>query len=323
MNKNTQITVLGAGVSGLTSAIVLQDKGYRVQIFTKELPHNTTSAVAAAIWFPYEAWPEDKVGKWSYSTFQEFSRLSKIAETGVSFIPFTAYLDTHEEPWWLESLPADHILNDWVESPVNPDHRGFKLLVPLIESPIYLDYLLRRFLSRGGDIIQQEIKDLNQLDDDNIIVNCTGLGAAKLFNDDFVFPIQGQVVKVSSDQSIEGFATEYTMGENGDEIAYIIPRRDCLVLGGSVKRHEYSTTPDQELINRIISYCSDFEPRVEQLEIKESVVGLRPSRTEIRLEKDPQHPIVHNYGHGGAGYTVSWGCAFEVHNIITSMNGMS
>ncbi len=316
MNKKPDIAVLGAGVSGLTTAVLLAEKGFDVQIITKSLPKETTSAVAAAIWFPYEAYPEDKVNRWSYTSFREFEKLSNIKESGVSFIPFTAYLDSHETPWWLESLPESHVMNDRVKSPVNPEHRGFKLNVPLIETPIYLDYLFHRFENAGGRLIQKEIKHLDELNDGQLTINCTGLGAKYLFQDELLYPIQGQIVKVEADPEIEGLATEYFLGKHGDEIAYIIPRRDCTVLGGSVKKHHSAVKPDNGLTKRIIQYCTQFQPRVQHLEIRESVVGLRPGRTRIRVEKDPHLPVIHNYGHGGAGFTVSWGCAQEVLKLM-------
>lgn len=320
MKNSTQITVLGAGVSGLSTGIVLADNGYDVQIITKDLPHETTSAVAAAIWFPYEAYPEDKVAKWSHESFREFEQLAKISESGVSFIPFTSYLDTIEEPWWLEALPKSHLLEDWVKSPVNEEHRGYKMNVPLMESPVYLKYLLRRFLVAGGEVIHKEINSLEELDSYPLIINCTGLGARYLFNDKHVFPIQGQIVKVETDPNISGMSTEYLMGENGDEMAYVIPRRDCIVLGGTSKRHEFNLTPNPALTDRIIRHCATFQPKIEELAIQHSMVGLRPGRTEIRVEKDAELPVIHNYGHGGAGYTVSWGCAQEVLNILQNLD---
>lgn len=316
LNNKPSIVVLGAGVSGLTTGIVLAEKGFEVKIITKDLPHETTSAVAAAVWFPYEAYPENKVLKWSLESFREFEQLAKIEQSGVSFLPFTSYLDTIEEPWWLEALPESYILDDWVKSPVNPDHRGYYLSVPLIETPVYLKYLLKRFVIAGGEIIQKEIRNLDELDSNRLTINCTGLGARTLFGDELLYPIQGQIVKVEPGADISAFATEYFMGEQGDEIAYIIPRRDCIVLGGSVKKHQSSMKPDAELTERIISHCADFQPNVRNLKILESVVGLRPGRTEIRVEKDPQLPVIHNYGHGGAGFTVSWGCARAVLTLI-------
>ena len=314
-NKN-HITVLGAGVSGITTAIVLAEKGYSVKIIAKDLPFQTTSAVAAAIWFPYEAHPAVKVAQWSKTSLLKYEKLATDKETGVSFIPFTAYLDTPEKPWWLDALPPDNILDDSVKSPVNSVHRGYTLNVPLIETPIYLKYLMNKFEASGGQIVQREVASFEELNREALVVNCTGLGAKSLCRDKKLFPIQGQVVKVAPLHDIDGMATEYPLGEQGDEMAYIIPRRDGIVLGGSAKKHQTSVKADGLLTQRIISYCSEFEPEIARRTVLETKVGLRPGRNEIRLEKDEHLPVIHNYGHGGAGYTVSWGCAEEVLKLI-------
>ncbi|WP_421775136.1 FAD-dependent oxidoreductase [Gracilimonas sp.] len=314
MKNSTHITVLGAGVSGLTTAIVLAEHGFKVDIITKDLPKQTTSAVAAAIWFPYQAYPVNKVNTWSRTSFLRFKHLAKNKDSGVSFIPFTAYLDTQQKPWWLDALPAEYILNDNVQHPIHPEYRGYTLNVPLIETPFYLDYLLNRFKESGGELIQQEVGSVQELEAYFPMVNCTGLGSKYLFNDEKLYPVQGQVVRVAANQEIRGMATEYELGDQ--EMAYIIPRTDGIILGGSAKKHESSTKADPSLTERIITYCSKFEPAVLELPVLDVKVGLRPGRPQIRLEKDPHLPIIHNYGHGGAGYTVSWGCAEEVMKLF-------
>ncbi len=314
MKNNKHITVLGAGVSGLTTAIVLAEHGFKVTIITKDLPKQSTSAVAAAIWFPYEAFPKAKVNDWSRVSLLKYQRLADNEASGVSFIPFTAYLDTHQKPWWLDALPDEHILDDNVQHPVHPEYKGYTLNVPLIETPIYLEYLLNRFKETGGTIIQREVTSADELGDYFPVVNCSGLGAKHLFNDEKLYPIQGQVVRVAPDQKIQGMATEYELGDQ--EMAYIIPRSDGIILGGSAKKHQSSTKANPSLTERIITYCSAFEPSVLKLPVLDVKVGLRPGRPQIRLEKDPHLAVIHNYGHGGAGFTVSWGCAEEVLQLL-------
>jgi len=316
LKNEHNITVLGAGVSGLTSAILLAERGYKVQIITKDLPQNTTSAVAAAIWFPYEAYPEKEVARWSYESFLKFQELAEADASGVMFTPLTTFMDTRERPWWLDALPESHILDDKVPSPVHKDHQGYTLNVPLIETPIYLPFLIQQFEALGGNINQREIQNIDELNSSGPIINCTGLGARKLWGDTSVYPIQGQIIKVEPNANVQAISAEYAMGEQSDELAYIIPRRDCIVLGGSAKKHQFSTEVDDELSKRIVGYCGQFQPIVNELEIQDALVGLRPGRSSIRVEKDPLRSVIHNYGHGGAGYTVSWGCAHEVFKLI-------
>ncbi len=310
------ITVLGCGVSGLTTGITLLEQGFHVQIITKEYPEETTSAIAGAIWFPYEARPFKKVNAWSLSSFNKFQELSEAPSTGVSMIDYAIILETNDKPWWLQSIPPNHIISDSVTDFFQKDYPGYIVHVPLIETPVYLLWLVNRFKSLGGSITKREIKELNELNEFDLTINCTGLETKSLFEDSEVYPIQGQVVRVPADNSIKGMATDFLFGKNEEEMAYIIPRRDGIILGGSARKGKNTTEPDPEFSSRIISYNSEYEHTLKQKPVLETKVGLRPGRSEIRLEKDPSHPVIHNYGHGGAGYTVSWGCAFSVLDLV-------
>lgn len=312
------ITILGAGVSGLTTGITLLEAGYRVQILTKDLPKDTVSAVAGAIWFPYEARPFEKVSSLSMKSFHTYKELSEDTESGISMIDYAIILEEPDTPWWLESIPGDHIISDSVSGYYEKDYPGYIVHVPLIETPVYLPFLVNRFQSLGGSVAQQEITSTKELNDLGLVINCTGLGSESLFGDQELYPILGQVVKVEPDPGIKGMATDFHFGENNEEMAYIIPRRDGIILGGIAKPHNSSTAPDQELSNKLISYNAEYDPRLSNFNIIETKAGLRPGRSEIRLEKDPDLNVIHNYGHGGAGYTVSWGCAASVLELVNS-----
>ena len=312
----TNITILGCGVTGLTAGITLLENGYNVQIVTKEYPERTTSAVAGAIWFPYEARPFEKVNAWSLKSFNKFRTLSNDASTGISMIDFAIILDEAEKPWWLQSIPHDHIISDSVSGFFDKDYPGYTVNVPLIETPVYLPWLVNRFESLGGTITIRKILSLNELCEFELTINCTGLGAKSLFQDSELYPIQGQIVRVGPDDFIKGMATDFLFGENLEEMAYIIPRKDGIILGGSARSGKNSIKPDPEFTSRIISYNSEYESKLRETSVLETKVGIRPGRSEIRLEKDPNLPVIHNYGHGGAGYTVSWGCAYSVVELV-------
>lgn len=313
-------TILGGGVSGLTTAIYLAEKGYEVTIITKELAQNTVSGVAAAIWFPYEARPVDKVNCWSKSSYFKFLELSKIKDSRVSFIPFTIVELEGEQPFWLSSLPEDVVIKEEAKKFGGKNSIAYTMLFPLIETPIYLRYLQKKFSDLGGKIIQKTISDLSELDMKQPIINCLGLGAKDLFGDDELYPIQGQVLKLAPSPSVHGLSIEFPLDEYLDELVYIIPHQDCMVVGGSAKAHNSSTSPDDNLTQRILNRATSLVPNLKSLELIQTVVGLRPGRSSVRLEQDPNLPIIHNYGHGGAGYTVSWGCAENVYEILKEFN---
>lgn len=316
MPTTKTVTVLGGGVSGLTTALYLAEKGYQVTIVTKELAQNTVSGVAAAVWFPYEARPVDKVNSWSKTSYYKFLELSKVKNSGVSFIPFTIVELDGEEPFWLSSLPDDVIIKKETKKFGVKDCLAYTMPFPLVETPIYLRYLQNEFARLGGKVIQKTITDLSELDMNNTIINCLGLWAKGLFNDSELYPIQGQVLKLTPSPSIHGLSIEFPLDEYLDELVYMIPRTDCIVIGGSAKANVSSMSPDEKLTQRILNRATTLVPELKDLELKQSVVGLRPGRSSVRLERDSNFPIIHNYGHGGAGYTVSWGCAENVYEIL-------
>ena len=102
-------------------------------------------------------------------------------------------------------------------------------------------------------------------------------------------------------------------------IAYVIPRSDDTLLGGQAKPDDWSAVPDPAIAAEIIARCSRLVPEVTNARVLEHLVGLRPGRSSVRVEAEstPAGLVVHNYGHGGAGVTLSWGCAEEVVRLVS------
>jgi len=308
--------VIGCGVSGLTTGLMLLNNGYNVSIIARDHYENTVSAKAAAIWFPYRAFPKAKVIEWSKYSFYEFRKLATSLSSGVSFVPFRIIEPRGTEPFWINAIPQEAKLDQKNIDICGSHFTDYTYLIPLIETQIYLPFLYDMFLQNGGSFHYQEVQDLSKLADSGSVINCTGLGSKKLCKDNDLYPILGQTVKVKSTENLVGLALEEypTLPEN--ELAYIIQRSDCIVLGGSAYTHTDAEIINEELTGRILQRCSFLEPKLNTDQIISVQTGLRPGRTQIRLEKDLSAPIIHNYGHGGAGFTVSWGCAREVLNLL-------
>ena len=104
--------------------------------------------------------------------------------------------------------------------------------------------------------------------------------------------------------------------------AYVHPRSEDCILGGTLERGSWSTEPDPAETTAILERCADIVPALAGAEVIESVAGLRPGRAEVRLERDDSLlpvPVVHDYGHGGAGITIGWGCAQDVAALVGTM----
>lgn len=309
--NNSEVIIVGCGVSGLTSGIRLLENQFPVTIVARELPPYTTSNVAAAIWYPYQAFPLDRVLKWGSASVEEFYRLMENSESGVyPTMLMEVYENTVPDPWWKDIVrqfrrPSETELPDGY-------HDGYFVEVPLIETPIYMQYLLTKFKQLGGKIKQKNVLGISELfEKSHLIVNCAGLGAKELVKDGKLFPIRGQIVRVKASGLKHSIADEVgTLS-----LSYIIPRSNDCVLGGTAEENNWDLQIDTETTNEIIRKCKLLNPALDNIEILETLVGLRPGREEIRLEIEQtseQAAIIHNYGHGGAGFTLSWGCADEV-----------
>jgi D-amino-acid oxidase len=301
----SRIVIVGAGVSGLTCGVVLAERGLDVTLLARETI-GTTSAVASAIWYPYHIAPQEKVVRWSNISYREFRRLAEESSSGVSLIDFHVLTRNRRRrlPGWSASMHRRYLS----DSEIPAAYRyGFSVEVPLIETPIYLPYLRRRLQRAGGRIQNREITDFAELAEYALAVNCAGLGARELCNDRRLRPGRGIVVMTAN----PGLAHAMVCDELRSELTYVIPRRNDVVLGGTDDRSEETSVPPA-IAEQIHARCLRLESRLP--EIQSDKAGIRPLRYEVRLglERIGGLPVVHNYGHGGAGFTVSWGCAADV-----------
>jgi D-amino-acid oxidase len=310
------VAVVGCGVIGLSAAVRLQEAGLTVRIVTRDLPLETTSNVAAAIWYPYRAYPQNRVLEWGSQTFAVFEELAATTQsTGIRMREVKELFRTGvPNPWWMDAVRqvrrcgATELPTGFVD--------GFVFTTPVVEMPIYLTYLMRRFQARGGVIEQRAVGVLADVaSDERMIVHCTGVGAKDLARDTSVTPIRGQVVCVDNPGIDQVLLDE----GNPDGITYIVPRSADCILGGTAEVGADGLEPDPEIARGILHRCIGLEPRLHEARVLSHKVGLRPGRPTIRLEMDelPDARLcVHNYGHGGAGVTVSWGCADEVVRLV-------
>lgn len=309
-----EVTVVGCGVIGLTAAIRMREAGLGVSILTAALPLQTTSSVAAALWLPYKAYPEDRVLAWGHETFEVFEELSRFPESGVHMREgVEIWRQKAPDPWWMSAVPDVRRCEQHELPPGYTDGHAFT--APVIEMPVYLGYLLDRFTGSGGRVEHSVVSSLDEIDGGDVVVNCAGLGARELVGDNSMKPIRGQILRVRN-PGLERFVLDEA---NPEGVTYVIPRSEDCILGGTSEDGEWSTEPDPQTAAAILKRCIKLEPRLAEAGVLEHKVGLRPGRPEVRLEKeDVPHapPRIHNYGHGGSGVTLSWGCAEETLHLV-------
>jgi D-amino-acid oxidase len=303
------ITVVGAGVVGLTTALTLEEHGHRVRVIAAATDEATTSAVAGACWFPYRAGPRDRVAQWAAETRGWLEGLAADVTAGVDRV--TGYEITDEgpappTPWWAANIDVAR-----APAPVTGAPLAWRFSSVCIEPARFLDWLARRL---RGPIERRAVGDLASEPGD-IVVNCTGLAGGRLTGDDAMIPLLGQVV--ITDVGAVDRSITVTDDRDPDALFYMIPRRDELVLGGCSIAWPHGAPPevDPGLTSRILDHARALGLAIGG--VKRVRVGLRPFRAEVRLERTGR--IVHNYGHGGAGYTLSRGCADAVARLVAGL----
>ena len=322
-----RIAIIGAGVSGLTCGVVFAERDYRTAIFAKETGQQTTSSVAAAVWFPYHVEPAERVIPLALETFDVLADVARVPGSGVSMIELRQFLRTGEIeiPDWAIPLGAQRLssvatglwpVQDRAQRGGYSLKSGFSLPVPLMDTTIYLDYLTSRFLKAGGEINAnvcfEKLEEVDRKSD--LVINCAGIGARELVHDTDLEPHRGQVAIVPK---IEGLSCAIVCDD--EPLMYAIPRTNDCVFGGTNDVSD-NLAADPATTSQIVAESSRVL-NIDRPRVLAERVGLRPfRRSGVRLERDrlrDGRTVVHNYGHGGAGFTLSWGCAREVLDMAT------
>jgi D-amino-acid oxidase len=302
-----RIVVVGAGVIGLTCAHRLVRAGHRVELWSRDAVQDTTSAVAAALWYPYRALPEDAVTRWSAATYDMLALLSVRPETGVRLVRGRElFRERRPDPWWAAAVPRLGRVAD-----LPPGYAdGYEFAAPVVRMPVYLPWLLDELAAAGVPLRSVTVSDLTAVPAD-VVVNATGLGARELVGDRELAGVRGEVVRVAA-TGVAGWTLDE---DHPDGMVYVVPRGADVVCGGTAVDGDESTRPDPAEADRILARCRELVPELADAPVLGHAAGVRPARPAVRLERDGN--VVHCYGHGGAGVTLSWGCADEVVRLVS------
>jgi D-amino-acid oxidase len=337
--SDCDVLVVGAGVSGLTTAVCLAEAGLKVTILAAAPPAETTSSVAGAIWGPHLVEDSARTAQWALVTLAHLREFAADPATAVRIAtgveaargappagapPAGTPAAAQKPPDWLRELgavacPAASLPSGFAS--------GWRYDAPLVRMPAYLGYLHARFEAAGGRAeagLARSLVGAAAGRGARAVVNCTGSGARGLASDQGLRVFRGQVV-VAENPGV----TEFFIGlpDATTELVYLFPHGDILVLGGTEVADDWNQQPVPAVAERILRDCTAVDPRVAGARVLDHRVGLRPFRPQVRLEAEPPDTaragqgtgpaVVHNYGHGGAGITLSWGCAREAAALVT------
>ncbi len=298
--------VVGAGVVGLSCAVRLLERGHDVAVVARDLPLETTSSVAAALWYPHRAYPFERVTAWGATTYAAFADLADVAGTGVRLRRGTEVLrQAGTRPWWAEAVP------DLARATALPAgyRDGWTFVAPVVEMPVYLEWLRGRLEELGATLTRMALPALPGAAE--VVVDAGGLGGRLLGQDGSLQPVRGQVAYVE-----QVGLDEWWLDADGP--TYVVPREHDIVVGGTEDEGSWDRAFDPAAGKEMLARARELVPAIRRAQVLGTRVGLRPARPQVRLEVEERgaQRVVHCYGHGGAGVTLSWGCADEVADLV-------
>lgn len=300
----SRVTVVGGGVVGLTSALRLTQAGASVRVVTADPVERTTSAVAAAIWSPYRAFPPETVDGWAATTYDVFAGLAAADVPGVWMRAGRSLVRDAELPGWAATVPGARV----EPSDVPGVRVEVHAVVPVVDTGVYLPWLVQRCGSAGVVIETGTVTELADVDGD-VVVLAAGLRSGPFVDDATSFPVRGQIVRLANPG-----LTGWLLDEGAEGLTYVVARGADVVCGGTDDEGEWSTDTDPAVESSILQRCRQLVPSLQDAPVLTRAVGLRPGRPSVRLEavEVDGRRVVCCYGHGGAGVTLSWGCAADV-----------
>ncbi|KAF1758934.1 hypothetical protein GCK72_015394 [Caenorhabditis remanei] len=313
-----KIVVLGAGINGISTALAIQESipKCQVTVISDRFSPNTTSDVAAGLIEPYLCDDDvDRIIKWTRATILRIQEYMTGGHPGAEEQSGYCLSSVKSIPKWLEVMKNVHILSEeeMKEVAKRPEHKfGFFYTTWYLEPTAYIKWETEQFLKNGGQFLQQKI---NKIDDVSkmgydVIVNCTGLGSREMVGDKEVYPTRGQVLRVECPR-VKHFLI--------DDEYYALLNENTITLGGTKDRNQWNTTINPILSQKIFEENCRNIPSLRSARILSAHVDLRPTRGTVRLEAEPNGKVIHNYGHGGSGITLHWGCAMECVNLVKKM----
>jgi D-amino-acid oxidase len=260
--EHKEAAIIGSGVMGLTTARLLQEAGWKVTIYTKEMSRHTTSEVAGGEWGPYSVHDPlissdafklqlQLAAKIAHETFARMVG----ADYGIQWMEL--YSASNELPKddnpFRQYYPFSQVYGP-KEHPFTTNYCTVSATM-LVETTTFLRRLIQDIRLAGSEFVIRNFKDQDELQSltQPFIFNCTGLGSRALFGDEGIMPAKGQLILLPPDPAID-----YLTVGGGSGSLYMFSRNDYMILGGTYKPGDWSTEPEPEQTERIIYESQQF-----------------------------------------------------------------
>ncbi|KAJ7064281.1 FAD dependent oxidoreductase [Mycena amicta] len=375
------VLIVGAGVTGLVTAWVLLDRGYKVTILSKAYANfgskpneRLTAQIAGALWEfppavcgshtdPISLWNSKRWCMTAYHAWDALAAVPAIGRAaGVRMMPADFFfprsvVDDKEQLSKMIEIMGSGVRGFRHAGPTLAQERNvdssygggaglvdaYEVLSPVIDTDQGMMWLMSLVLSKGASTITESIDgDLLDLEPSllarfkaDAIVNATGLSGTTVAGDTSCYPLRGAPIRVINDGQdfprVDAALTITADAATDGEIIFLVPRNDqILLIGGIAQAHKdkLDMTLDDPAVRRMRQRAEEFLPGLKNARLDETyplAQGLRPFRgrnvrveRELRRREDSDRPsrIVHSYGHGGAGWSLSFGCAADVLELI-------
>ncbi|WP_421845933.1 FAD-dependent oxidoreductase [Mycobacterium sp.] len=243
--------MIGAGVIGLSTARLVQEAGFEVSVYAKDLPPRTTSDVAGGQWYPYHLYDEKRVTaawrkQYESAATDSWRRFQNLVgdDYGVRWLP--TYTDSIAEQPPFAGFPPNMRTLSGDEHPFAIDTvAAYDTMY--VETGRYLQRLIRDVQAAGGRIYVREFRTVGDISglEEQLVFNCTGLGARQLFGDDDLIPVRGQLAVLLPQPEVR-YAYSF-------KDTYMFPRPDGIVLGGTAEEGIWDVNVQPKTIAKILT----------------------------------------------------------------------